>query len=56
MERTVRFDNFVEYLEQRRERTTIVSLVHFTHFDDQIKQTSTRVKLVRPVEDMVFPG
>lgn len=50
------FDNFNEYLEQRRERTVIVSLCHFTHFDNQIKQTATQLKLFRPVEDMVFPG
>jgi hypothetical protein len=50
------FDDFKEYLGRRRERTVIVSLCHFTHFDDQIKQTATQLKLVRPVEDMVFPG
>ena len=50
------FDNFNEYLERRRERTVIVSLVHFTHFDNQIEQTKTQLKLVQPVENMVFPG
>jgi endonuclease YncB( thermonuclease family) len=47
---------FKEFLARKRERVTIISSSHFTHFDTVVEVRGRVVRMTEPPENLVFEG